>query len=185
MVTLKGSMSTEGETLQFSVLPYRCSMCPFWCACLGCCAAEFGSFGGTYESPCIAALILNLGTRKKPLHFLQRIKRLLCLWIFCYLQTLLAHVSKAVHYSGIFSFLLNQLNHQGSSMFTNLYLKIYLSVSLMSRKWKERNSVDVNMHNPEAAMTWDSLHSATLKAPFVTSHTLIRESREADCSFAL
>jgi len=27
MVTLKGSMSTEGETLQFSVLPYRCSIC--------------------------------------------------------------------------------------------------------------------------------------------------------------
>ena len=25
MVTLKGSMSTEGETLQVSVLPYRCS----------------------------------------------------------------------------------------------------------------------------------------------------------------
>ena len=28
MVTPKGSMSTEGETLQFSVLPYRCSICP-------------------------------------------------------------------------------------------------------------------------------------------------------------
>ena len=27
MVTPKGSMSTEGETLQFSVLPYRCSIC--------------------------------------------------------------------------------------------------------------------------------------------------------------
>jgi len=27
MVTLKGSMSTEGETLQVSVLPYRCSIC--------------------------------------------------------------------------------------------------------------------------------------------------------------
>jgi hypothetical protein len=28
MVTPKGSISTEGETLQFSVLPYRCSICP-------------------------------------------------------------------------------------------------------------------------------------------------------------
>jgi hypothetical protein len=28
MVTPKGSMSTEGETLQFSVLPYSCSICP-------------------------------------------------------------------------------------------------------------------------------------------------------------
>ena len=28
MVTSKGSMSTEGETLQVSVLPYRCSICP-------------------------------------------------------------------------------------------------------------------------------------------------------------
>ena len=28
MVTPKGSMSTEGETLQVSVLPYRCSICP-------------------------------------------------------------------------------------------------------------------------------------------------------------
>jgi hypothetical protein len=27
MVTSKGSMSTEGETLQVSVLPYRCSIC--------------------------------------------------------------------------------------------------------------------------------------------------------------
>jgi len=110
-------MLTEGEILQFSVLPYRCSICPplvtrqmsnlavladsktqnaslfpvhamfrhdcprtvklastqcnlankkknlerfctywyvpFCCACLGCCAAEFGSSGGTYELPCI------------------------------------------------------------------------------------------------------------------------------------
>jgi len=28
MVTAKGSMSTEGQTLQVSVLPYRCSICP-------------------------------------------------------------------------------------------------------------------------------------------------------------
>ena len=28
MVTPNGSMSTEGETLQVSVLPYRCSICP-------------------------------------------------------------------------------------------------------------------------------------------------------------
>jgi hypothetical protein len=28
MVTPVGSMSTEGETLQVSVLPYRCSICP-------------------------------------------------------------------------------------------------------------------------------------------------------------
>jgi hypothetical protein len=112
MVTPKGSMLTEGEILQFSVLPYRCSICPplvtrqmsnlailadsktqnaslfpvhtlfrhdcpltvklestqwnlvngknldrlctnwyvpFCCVYLGCCAAEFGSSGGTYE----------------------------------------------------------------------------------------------------------------------------------------
>jgi len=53
----------------------------------------------------------------------------------------------------------------------------------MFRKWKELNSVDVSMHNPEA--TWDSLHSATLTTPYVTSHTLVRENRGADCSFAL
>jgi len=28
MVTPEGSVSTEGETLQVSVLPYRCSICP-------------------------------------------------------------------------------------------------------------------------------------------------------------
>jgi len=28
MVTPNGSVSTEGETPQFSVLPYRCSVCP-------------------------------------------------------------------------------------------------------------------------------------------------------------
>ena len=28
MVTPKGSMSTQGETLQVFVLPYRCTMCP-------------------------------------------------------------------------------------------------------------------------------------------------------------
>jgi hypothetical protein len=28
MVTPKGSMLTEGEILQFSALPYRCSICP-------------------------------------------------------------------------------------------------------------------------------------------------------------
>ena len=28
MVTPKGNMSTEGQTLQISVLPYRCSICP-------------------------------------------------------------------------------------------------------------------------------------------------------------
>jgi hypothetical protein len=114
-VTPKGSMLTEGEILHFSVLPYRCSICPplvtrqmsnlavladsktqnaslipvhamfrhdcpltvklastqwnlvnkinlerfctywyvpFCCVCLGCCAAEFESSGGTYELPC-------------------------------------------------------------------------------------------------------------------------------------
>jgi ABC-type antimicrobial peptide transport system ATPase subunit len=30
MVTPKGSMLTEGETLQFSVLPYRFSICPLF-----------------------------------------------------------------------------------------------------------------------------------------------------------
>jgi hypothetical protein len=54
MVTPKGSMSTEGETLQVFVLPnvYRCSIAPFCCNCLGCCAADFGSSEGAYELPC-------------------------------------------------------------------------------------------------------------------------------------
>jgi hypothetical protein len=51
MFTPKGSMSTEGETLQVSALPYRCSIAPFCCVCLGCCAAEFGSSGGTCDLP--------------------------------------------------------------------------------------------------------------------------------------
>jgi hypothetical protein len=54
MVTPKGSMSTEGETLQVSVLPYICSICPAVSVCLGCYAAEFGISGGTYELPCIS-----------------------------------------------------------------------------------------------------------------------------------
>jgi hypothetical protein len=53
MVTPKGSMSTEGQRLQLSALPYRCSIAPFCCPCLGCCAAEFGSSRGSYELPCI------------------------------------------------------------------------------------------------------------------------------------
>jgi hypothetical protein len=53
MVTLKGSMLTEGETVQVTVLPYRCLIWPFCCVCLVCCAAEFGSSGGSYELPCI------------------------------------------------------------------------------------------------------------------------------------
>jgi hypothetical protein len=53
MVTPKGSMSTEGQTLQVSVLPYSYWYAAFCCVCLGCCAAEFGSSGGTYELLCI------------------------------------------------------------------------------------------------------------------------------------
>jgi hypothetical protein len=53
MVTPKGNMSTEGETLQVSVLPYRCSIAPFCCVCLGCCAVDFGSAGVTHELPCM------------------------------------------------------------------------------------------------------------------------------------
>jgi hypothetical protein len=52
MVTPKGSMSTEGETLQVSVLPYRYSIAPFCCVCLGCYAVVFGSFRRTYELLC-------------------------------------------------------------------------------------------------------------------------------------
>ena len=120
---LKRSTSTEGEILQVSVLPYRCSICPplvtrqmsnlailansetqndflfpvhamfrhdcslavrpastpwclvhkknlerfstywyapFCCVYLGCCAAEFGSSGGTYELPCISTCCRGL-----------------------------------------------------------------------------------------------------------------------------
>ena len=53
-------MSTEEETLQVSVLPYRCSICPPYCVCLGCCAAEFRSFGETYELPCIVGTVTRL-----------------------------------------------------------------------------------------------------------------------------
>jgi len=35
MVTPKGSMSTEGETLQVCVLPYRCSICAPLLICEG------------------------------------------------------------------------------------------------------------------------------------------------------
>jgi len=47
--TAERSISAERETLQVSVLPYRFSICPFCCVCLGCCAADFGSSGGTYK----------------------------------------------------------------------------------------------------------------------------------------
>ena len=47
--TAERSISTEREALQGSFLPYRCSICPSCCVCLGCCAADFGSSGGTYE----------------------------------------------------------------------------------------------------------------------------------------
>jgi len=129
MVTPKASMSIGGQTLQVSVLPYRCSICPplvtmqmsilqnskthnaflfpvhamfrhdcllavkpastpwrlvqkknlerfstywyapFCCVCLGCCAAEFGSSGGTYELPCICSTdrIFNLLPQVSPL----------------------------------------------------------------------------------------------------------------------
>jgi hypothetical protein len=33
------------------------SYAPFWCVCVGCCAAEFGSSGGTYELPCIPSKV--------------------------------------------------------------------------------------------------------------------------------
>jgi len=52
MVTPKGSLLAEEETLQVSVLPSTYWYAPFCCVCLGCCAADFGSSGGTYELPC-------------------------------------------------------------------------------------------------------------------------------------
>jgi hypothetical protein len=52
-------MSTEGERLQVSVLPYRCSICPFCCVGLGCCAAEFRNSGGTYELLCIMKVVIR------------------------------------------------------------------------------------------------------------------------------
>jgi len=51
------------ETLQVSVLPYRCSICPPCCVCIDCCAAEFGSSGGTYELPCIKELFVRMGIK--------------------------------------------------------------------------------------------------------------------------
>ena len=90
MVTLKGSMSAEGETLQVSVLPYRCSICPPCCVCLGFCAAEFGSSGGAYELPCTWAASITL----KEIRFeVCRIFRLDKVWldIFCDSQELLTY----------------------------------------------------------------------------------------------
>jgi hypothetical protein len=48
------------DTPQVSVLPYRCSICPFCCVCLGCCASEFGSSGGTYELPYIQMVVYTV-----------------------------------------------------------------------------------------------------------------------------
>jgi hypothetical protein len=45
----EGEHVNRGRDSQVSVLPYRCSLYPFCCVCLGCCTAEFGSSGGTYE----------------------------------------------------------------------------------------------------------------------------------------
>jgi len=64
-------MSTEGETLQVSVLPYRCSIYPPLVMRQmsvpathvrdhpGYCTAEVGNPGGTYELPCIKFLRLK------------------------------------------------------------------------------------------------------------------------------
>jgi hypothetical protein len=41
--------STQKSLERFSTYWYA----PFCCVCRGCCAAEFGSSGGTYELPCI------------------------------------------------------------------------------------------------------------------------------------
>jgi len=43
------ALSTRKNLERFSTYWYA----PFCCVCLGCCAAEFGSSGGTYELPCI------------------------------------------------------------------------------------------------------------------------------------
>ena len=48
----EGEHVNRGRDIQVSVLPYRCSICPPCSVCLGCCAAEFGSSGGTCELPC-------------------------------------------------------------------------------------------------------------------------------------
>jgi hypothetical protein len=44
--------STQKNLERFSTYWYA----PFCCICLDCCAAEFESFGGTYELPCISVL---------------------------------------------------------------------------------------------------------------------------------
>jgi hypothetical protein len=72
MVLPKWSVTTEGETLQVSVLPYRCSIASFCCVCRGCCAAEFASSGGTYELPCIKVILhvaVYLGTKMLKVSF--------------------------------------------------------------------------------------------------------------------
>jgi hypothetical protein len=43
------STSTQKNLERFST----CWYVPFCCVCFGCCAAEFGISGGTYELPCI------------------------------------------------------------------------------------------------------------------------------------
>ena len=42
--------STQKNLERFSTYGHA----PFCCVCLGCCAAEFGNSGGTYELPCIS-----------------------------------------------------------------------------------------------------------------------------------
>jgi len=61
MVTPKGSMSTEEETLHVSILLSIYWYAPFCCVCLGCCAADFGRSRGTYELPiCMRGSALGL-----------------------------------------------------------------------------------------------------------------------------
>jgi hypothetical protein len=76
----KGSMSTVGETLQASVLYYRCLIAAFCCACLGCCAAKFGSYRGTNELPysyrylsCMPDLVLKVDGVNITVHLNNRL----------------------------------------------------------------------------------------------------------------
>jgi hypothetical protein len=66
----EGRHVNEKETLQVFVLPYRWSIAPFCCVYLGCCAADIGSSGGTYELPCVFKLHSALKNQQRENFFL-------------------------------------------------------------------------------------------------------------------
>jgi hypothetical protein len=74
----KGGRVNRGRVTQVSVLLYRCSIAPFCCVCLGCCAADFGSSGRTYELPCTHTYSI----------YVYIIHLYMCIWTFLRIRAL-------------------------------------------------------------------------------------------------